>query len=109
MVHVCVIGPYATPPFATVRLSVSWSGIMFGVGPPAVFVAMSQTSCGMGWRMNAPCVCVRIAGRPKVPAYVKEPLVVESAILIASASFIDQLHMRSGASIPRGHTVLSYG
>ena len=41
----------------------SWSGLPPGVSPPALFVAMSQTSCGIGIRMKGPPVCVRIDGR----------------------------------------------
>src|SRR5215468_6844705 len=103
------MGPYATPPLATVRLTTSWSGMLFGVGPPAVLVATSHTSCGIGWRMNLPPVCIRIAGLPNLPVQVNEPLVVLRSIWLASASPGAQSHIRSGASIPRGHTVLSYG
>ena len=45
-----------------------------GVAPPAVFVAMAQTSWGMGMRMNLPPVCARIGGRPKVPVHENDPL-----------------------------------
>src|SRR5689334_9953155 len=104
MVHVSVMGPYAWPPAATVRLTVSWSA-----EPPALLVAMSHTSWGMGWRTNLPFVCWRMAGRAKVPVHENEPLVVVSAIWMASASPVAHVHMRSGASMPLGHTVLSYG
>ena len=78
MVHVSVMGPYPTPPLASVKLTMSWSGMLFVVGPPAVLVAMAQTSCGMGWRMNLPPVCARMAGAENVPVHENEPLVVLS-------------------------------
>ena len=90
------------PPFATVRLSVS--GL---AAPPALLVAMSHTSSGMGMRMNLPPVVWRMAGRPKVPVYVNDPSVVERSIWMASASPDAHVHWRSGAGSPRGHTVLS--
>ena len=86
----------------------SWS-----LDPPAVLVAMSHMSCGMGWRMKGPPVFIRMAGRPKVPVHENDPVVVVSLIWMASASpgalppGGAQVHMRSGASMPRGHTVLS--
>jgi hypothetical protein len=88
---------------ATTRLTVIWSGVLFIVAPPAVVVAMSHTSCGIGWRTNV----VDSAGLPKVPLHENDPLVVWRLIWIASASAGVQSHMRSGASMPRGHTVLS--
>src|SRR6185295_11529589 len=104
MVHVSLIGPYALPPLATVRLMISLSGTLLGVGPPAVSVAMAQISCGIGCRMKGPPVCIRIGGRPNVPVHVNEPLEVLRSILMASASAGAQLHISSGASRPRGHT-----
>src|SRR5580692_10567883 len=101
IVHVSEMGPYATPPLATVRLTVSWSV------PPALLVAMSHTSCGMGMRMKLPPVIIRMGGLPNVPVYENEPLVVLSPISMASASPVDHVHMSSGAGSPRGHTVLS--
>src|SRR5579863_992705 len=101
MVHVSEMGPWATPPFATVRLTVSWSA-----EPPALLVAMSQMSWGMGWRMNLPPVVARIAGLANVPVYENEPLVVLMEIWMASASPVVHVHWRRGASRPRGHTVL---
>src|ERR1700679_1056576 len=101
------MGPYAMPPLATVKLTTSWSGMPLGVAPPAVLVAMSHTSCGIGLRMNLVIgepAAPRTAGRPKVPVHENEPLVVFSEIWIASASPGVQLHIRSGASMPRGHT-----
>ena len=77
--------------------------------PPALLVAMSHTSCGMGMRVNFPPVIARMGGRPKVPVHENDPFAVLSAIWIASASPVDHVHWRSGASRPRGHTVLSYG
>src|SRR5580704_12544236 len=109
MGHVSEIGPNAMPLLATVRLTVSVSGMPLGVAPPAVLVAIVQMSCGMGMRMNLPPVCARVGGRPKVPVHENDPLAVLSPIWTASASPVDQLHMRSGASSPRGKTVLSYG
>ncbi len=50
------------PPFATVRLTV----IGFAE-PPALLVAMSHTSCGIGMRMKLPPVVLRMAGGPNVP------------------------------------------
>ena len=97
------------PALATVRLTVRVSGRPAGVVPPAELVAMSQMSCGIGWRMNLPPVVPKIAGRPKVPVHENEPLAVASEIWMASASPVLQSHMSSGADIPRGHTVLSYG
>jgi hypothetical protein len=70
---------------------------------------MSQTSCGIGWRMNLPPLAERIAGRPNVPVHENEPLVVSRWIDTASASPVGHVHCRSGASSPRGNTVLSYG
>ena len=52
---------------------------------------------------------MRMAGRANVPAYVNEPLVVVSVTRIASASLVVHVHMSSGAFMPRGQTVLSYG
>src|SRR4051812_38296059 len=99
--QVSEIGPYAWPPLAMVRLTVSLSGGLPGTGSPAVLVAISQTSCGIGWRRNAPLVCARMGGRPNVPDQENEPLVVLRSILMASASPVDQSHIRSGASMPR--------
>ena len=62
MVHVWEMGPYPIPPFATVNFMVSWS-----VLPPAVLVAMSHMSWGMGIRMKGPFVMERMAGRPNIP------------------------------------------
>ncbi len=83
--------------------------------PPALLVAMSHTSCGMGMRMNLPPVVLRMGGGPKVPVYVKEPSAVEMPIWMASASPGAvppggvHVHWSRGASRPRGKTVLSYG
>src|ERR1700677_4151630 len=111
IVQVSEIGPYATPPLATVRLTLSWSAL-----PAAVLVAISHTSSGMGIRTKFPPVMPRMAGRPNVPDQVNDPVVVARSIRIASASpgapgppGGAQVHIRSGARIPRGHTVWSYG
>jgi hypothetical protein len=82
---------------------------MDGVGAPAVLVAIVQTSCGIGMRMNEPPVVVRIEGAENVPVYENEPLVVLSEIWIASAVPMLHVHCNSGASKPRGKTVWSYG
>src|SRR5580698_8986326 len=103
IVHVSEIGPYATPPLATTSVTVSGFAV-----PPALLVAMSHTSSGIGDRMNLP-LAPRMAGLAKVPVHVNEPLAVLSPIWIASASPVDHVHMSSGARSPRGHTVLSYG
>jgi hypothetical protein len=68
---------------------------------------MSQMSWGIGWRMNLPPVCARIAGRPKVPVHENDLVVVSSLIWMASASASAQLHISKGASMPRGQMVLS--
>ena len=83
----------------------SLSGLPLGVTPPAVAVAIAQTSCGMGMRMNLPAVIARIGGAENVPVYENEPLVVVSEIWIASASPVLHVHWMSGASRPRGKTV----
>ncbi len=75
--------------------------------PPALRVAMSHTSCGMGMRRNGPPVCARTAGLPKVPVYENERRVLVSVSWTAEASPVDQLHISSGARSPRGHTVPS--
>jgi hypothetical protein len=62
---------------------------------------MVHTSCGIGLRMNG----VARAGLPNWPVHENDPLVVRSSIWMASASAGVQSHIRSGASIPRGHTV----
>jgi hypothetical protein len=59
--------------------------------------------------MNGPPVVIRMGGGPNVPVYVNEPLVVASFTRIASALLGIHDHCTSGASMPRGHTVASYG
>ena len=59
--------------------------------------------------MNAVPVCVRIAGREYVPVHENEPLVGRELDLDRVRVAVVQFHWRSGASTPRGNTVLSYG